>query len=557
MNGESPDTHESSDQRASSPRPPDQRASAPRPPEQRDLPHTPEPTPQPESIVYLVGAGPGDPGLITVKGLDCVRRADVVIADFLADDRLVAEAPPHAERIRVPWRPGRQAEINNLLVRHAQAGKTVVRLKGGDPFVFGRGGEEGLHLQRHGIPFEVVPGITAAVAVPAYAGIPVTHREITSTMTVVTGHVSPDKPRSDLDWEAFAGRIGTLIFYMGARNLPFIVERLIDHGRPKDTPIALIQWGTTVEQRTLVGTLDDIVARARTATFTPPVLIVVGEVVALRPQLEWFESKPLFGVRALVTRARGQAGELSELLVRQGAEPVEAPLIRIEPPGDWSETDAALSGLSGFDHVVFTSGNAVEAFFSHLIEQGMDARALGGVRVAAVGRATAGALRRRGIEADCQPDVFRAGKLVEAMTGGRDLQDARVLFPAADIAGPAVVDGLTAAGASVTRVTVYRTVMEEALPDGVASLLEDRKIHLAVFASSSAVTAFARAVGPDRLRPLTEGVRIACIGPSTAATAAESGLSVDIVPGEATVPALVDAIVRDRPAAGGRLAAGG
>ena len=508
-------------------------------------------------MVYLVGAGPGDPGLITVKGLDCVRRADVVIADFLADDRLVAEAPRHAERIRVPWRPGRQAEINGLLVRHSQAGKTVVRLKGGDPFVFGRGGEEGLHLQRHGIPFEVVPGITAAVAVPAYAGIPVTHREITSTMTVVTGHVSPDKPRTDLDWEAFAGRIGTLIFYMGARNLPFIVDRLIEHGRPKDTPIALIQWGTTSEQRTLVGTLDDIVSRARTATFTPPVLIVVGEVVRLRPQLDWFETKPLFGIRVLVTRARDQAGELSELLVRHGAEPVEAPLIRIEPPDDWSEADAALSDLSGFDHVVFTSGNAVEAFFTRLIDRGLDARALGGVRVAAVGGATAGALRSRGIEADCRPDVFRAGKLVEAMTGESDLRrDARVLFPAADIAGPAVVDGLTAAGATVTRVTFYRTAMEAVLPDGIASMLEDRKIHLAVFASSSAVTAFARAVGPDLLRPMTEGVRIACIGPSTAATAEDAGLSVDIVPGQATVPALVEAIVRDRLAAGDQLAAG-
>ena len=503
-------------------------------------------------MVYLVGAGPGDPGLITVKGLSCVRRADVVVADFLADDRLVAEAPGYAERIRVPWRPGRQAEINDLLVRHSRAGKTVVRLKGGDPFVFGRGGEEGLHLQRCGIPFEVVPGITAAVAVPAYAGIPVTHREITSSMTVVTGHVSPDRDRTDLDWEALAKRIGTLIFYMGARNLPFIAEKLIEHGRPKDTPVALIQWGTTAEQRTLVGTLDDIVSRARTASFTPPVLIVVGEVVALRPQLDWFESKPLFGVRVLVTRARDQAGELSESLVRHGAEPVEAPLIRIEAPDDWSAVDAALADLSGFDHVVFTSRNAVEAFFSRLYHKGLDARALGGVGIAAVGRATACALRSRGIEADDQPEVFRAEKLVEALAGDRDLKDARILFPAADIAGPAVEEGLAAAGASVTRVTVYRTVLVEGMPDDIASMLEDGKIHLAVFASSSTVSAFAKAAGPEGPQRWTRGVRIACIGPSTAETAAEAGLSVDIVPGQATVPALVDAIVRDRLAAGER-----
>ncbi len=505
--------------------------------------------PRAPGIVYLVGAGPGDPGLITVKGLACVRKADVVVADYLADERLVAEAPAHAERIHVPWRPGRQEEINDLLVRHSEAGKTVVRLKGGDPFVFGRGGEEGLHLQRRGIPFEVVPGITAAVAVPAYAGIPVTHREITSTMTVVTGHVTPDKDRTDLDWDAFAKRIGTLIFYMGARNLSVIVERLIDHGRPKDTPVALIQWGTTPEQRTLVGTLDDIVSKARSASFSPPVLIIVGEVVALRPQLDWFESKPLFGVRVLVTRALGQAGELSESLVRMGAEPVEAPLIRIEAPDDWSGVDAALGDLSSFEHVVFTSGNAVEAFFSRLIENGQDARALGGVRVAAVGRSTADALRRRGIEADYQPDVFRAEKLVETLVEDCDLRDARILFPAADIAGPAVVDGLTAAGASVKRVTVYRTAMEEVLPDGIASMLEDRKIHVAVFASSSAVTAFAQAAGPDRLPQFTGGVRVACIGPATAATAEEAGLNVNVMPDQATIPALVDAIVRDRLAA--------
>ena len=509
-------------------------------------------TPTP-GMVYLVGAGPGDPGLITVKGLDCVRRADIVIADFLADDRLVAKAPEHAECIRVPWRPGRQAEINDLLVRHSRNGKTVVRLKGGDPFVFGRGGEEGLHLQRSGIPFEVVPGITAAVAVPAYAGIPVTHREITSSMTVVTGHVSPDKERTDLDWDALARRIGTLIFYMGARNLPFIAEKLTEHGRPKDTPVALIQWGTTPQQRTLVGTLDNIASRARTATFTPPVLIVVGEVVALRKQLDWFESKPLFGVRVLITRARDQAGELSESLVRHGAEPVEAPLIRFEAPDDWSAADAALADLSGFDHVVFTSRNAVEAFFSRLNHKGLDARALCGVRVAAVGCATAGALRSRGIEADDKPEVFRAEKLVEALAWGRDLPNARILFPAADIAGPAVEEGLTAAGASVTRVTVYRTVLAAGMPGDIASMLEDGKIHLAVFASSSAVSAFAKTAGPDGPQRWTRGVRIACIGPSTAQTAAEAGLSVDIIPNQATVPALVDAIVRDRLAAGERL----
>ena len=501
-------------------------------------------------IVYLVGAGPGDPGLITVKGLACIRRADVVIADYLADERLVAEAPAHAERVHVPWRPGRQDEINDLLVSHSNDGKTVVRLKGGDPFVFGRGGEEGLHLQRHGIPFEVVPGITAAVAVPAYAGIPVTQREITSTMTVVTGHESPDKDRTDLDWEAFAKRIGTLIFYMGARNLPVIVERLIGHGRPKDTPVALIQWGTTPAQRTLVGTLADIVARAGEASFTPPVLIIVGEVVALRKQLNWFESRPLFGLRVLVTRGREQAGDLSESLVRMGAEPVEAPLIRIEAPDDWSEVDTALARLTGYDYVVFTSVNAVEAFLLRLYEKDLDARALAGIRIAAVGPATSAALKRHGIKSDHQPAASRAGKLAESLAKAGNLRGARVLFPASDIAGPDLVDGLTAAGACVHQVTVYRTVMKAVLPDEIASMLEAGKIHVAAFASSSAAAAFAAAVGPERLPYIDKDLRIACIGPATARTAEEAGMSVDIVPGQATIPALVDAIVRDRLAVG-------
>ncbi len=290
--------------------------------------------------------------------------------------------------------------------------------------------------------------------------------------------------------------------------------------------------------------------RARSASYIPPVLIIVGEVVALRRQLNWFETKPLFGTRVLVTRTRDQAGDLSEFLVRVGAEPVEAPLIRIEAPDDWSDVDTALSNLSGFDHVVFTSGNAVEAFFERLYENGLDARALSGARVAAVGQATSETLKKHGIEADHRPEVFRAKKLVETLAESCDLQGARILFPASDIAGPAVVEGLSAAGACVAAVTVYRTAMEESLPDGIASMLEDRKIHVAVFASSSAAVAFAKAVGPDLLPRYTEGVLIACIGPATARTAAEAGLSVDIVPDQASIPALVESIVRHRLAKG-------
>ena len=500
-------------------------------------------------MVYLVGAGPGDPGLITVKGLECIRKSDVVIADYLADEKLLEESPPHAERIHVPWRPGRQEEINDLMVSHWEAGKIVVRLKGGDPFVFGRGGEEGLHLERNGIPFEVVPGITAAVAVPAYAGIPVTQREITSTMTIVTGHESPDKARTDLDWDALAKRIGTLIFYMGARNLPVIVERLIYHGRSEVTPIALIQWGTTPAQRTLVGTLGDIVSRARANSFSPPVLIIVGEVVALRRHLNWFESKPLFGTRVLVTRAKDQSGDLSEALIRMGAEPVEAPLIRIEEPDDWSAVDAALSNISSFNYVVFTSVNAVKAFFDRLKRNGLDSRALAGLSVAAVGQNTSGVLSKYGIEADYCPDVFSANKLVETLVESNNLKGSRILFPASDLAGPAVTEGLSRAGAFVTRVSIYRTVMENVLSAEIVSMLENQKIHVAVFASSSTVSAFTRAVRSDKLIQLTKGIRIVCIGPTTADTAIEAGLSVDIVPNQASIPALVEAIISLRQAA--------
>jgi uroporphyrinogen III methyltransferase/synthase len=497
-------------------------------------------------IVYLVGAGPGDPGLITVKGLACLRKADVVIADYLADARLVAEAPPCAERVYLPWEPGRQEKINALMVERARAGKTVVRLKGGDPFVFGRGGEEALYLQGHGIPFEVVPGITAAVAVPAYAGIPVTHRGIASTMTAVTGHEDPAKPESALNWTAFAHGIGTLVFFMGARNLPLIVDNLLRHGRPAETPVALIQWGTTAAQRTLTGTLADIVPRALAAAFTRPVLIVVGEVVRLREQLNWFETKPLFGLRVLVTRSREQASDLSVRLAELGAEPVEAPLIRIEDPDDWSPLDEALARIDAYDWLIFTSGNAVERCFGRLFGMGKDARALARLKVAVVGSSTARRLEAFGLVADYQPERFDAEALVEGLAGQYDLRGARVLFPGADIARETVAAGLAGLGAQVARVTAYRTVTETALPPEVLAMFARKEIHLVTFASSSTVRAFAAAAGPARLPDLLAYAAVACMGPVTRRAAVEAGMTVAITPAEATIPALVDAIVAHR-----------
>lgn len=498
--------------------------------------------PRTDGLVYLVGAGPGDPGLITVRGLACLRRADVVVADYLADARLVQEAPPHAERIFLSWEAGRQEKINALLVDRARAGKTVVRLKGGDPFVFGRGGEEALYLREHGVAFEVVPGITAAVAVPAYAGIPVTHRGIASTFAAITGHEDPTKPESGIDWTAFAHGIGTLIFFMGAKNLPFIIQKLIEHGRSPETPIALIQWGTTASQRTLTGTLETIVAVAQSEALTRPVLIVIGEVVRLREQLNWFETKPLFGIRVLVTRSREQASDLSSRLAALGAEPVEAPLIRFEAPDDWASVDVSIAQLDTYDWLIFTSANAVEYWFQRLLAAGKDSRALRQLRIAAVGSATAQALERIGLIPDFQPKTFHAEALVSGLGAANEMNGSRALFPAADLAGTTIKEGLAALGAHVDQIAAYRTVLESTLPPGTLDLLEQGQIHMVTFTSSSVARAFVKAVGPERLPGLIRNTLIACIGPITRDAAVEAGLRVDLLPEVATIPALVAAI---------------
>lgn len=497
-------------------------------------------------IVYLVGAGPGDPGLITVKGLACLRRADVVVADYLADVRLVQEAPPHAERIFLSWEVGRQEKINTLLVDRAEAGKTVVRLKGGDPFVFGRGGEEALYLQEHGIPFEVVPGVTAAVAVPAYAGIPVTHRGITSSFTAVTGHEDPTKLESSINWATLAPGGGTLVFFMGAKNLPFIIEKLIEHGRSPETPIALIQWGTTASQRTLTGTLETIVTVAQTATLTRPVLMVIGEVVRLREQLNWFEAKPLFGIRVLVTRSREQASDLSSRLSALGAEPIEVPLIRFEDPEDWTPVDEAIAHLDAYNWLIFSSVNAVDRWFQRLLAAGKDSRALRHLRIAAVGTATTQALARVGLTADFQPKTFHAAALVSGMRTTNEMSGTRVLFPAADLAGATIKEGLAALGACVDQLVAYRTIPVSSLPAEILALLEQGQIHIVTFTSSSTARAFVKAVGPERLPGLLRNAVIACIGPTTRDAAVDAGLRVDLLPKEATISSLVDAIAADR-----------
>ncbi|MBV8979831.1 MAG: uroporphyrinogen-III C-methyltransferase [Acidimicrobiia bacterium] len=477
--------------------------------------------------VYLVGAGPGDPDLLTVKGAQVLGRADVVVYDRLSVASLLDLAPPDAERIAVGKMPGHpsvpQEEINALLVARGRDGKEVVRLKGGDPFVFARGGEEAEALLDAGVPFEVVPGITSAVGVPAYAGVPVTYRGRSTSFTVVTGHEDP-WAATETDWDAVARVGGTIVILMGVATRTAIAERLIAGGLADETPVAAVRWGTRPEQRTVrttLGQLGDVELEA-------PVTMVVGAVAEL--DLRWFENRPLFGRRVVVTRAREQASELVDRLHRLGAETIELPAITI---GDADDGGAKLgdgvTSLRGgdFQWVVFTSVNAVDRFCALL----RDARDFGTTKVAAIGPGTAAALARFGIEADLMPERFVAESLVEVFPSG----DGGVLLPRAAVARDVLVDGLAAKGWAVTVVEAYRTRPAEPSPEALA---EARKADAITFTSSSTVTNFLQVAGVDAVAPV-----VVCIGPITAATARDAGLTVDVVADEHTVDGVVEALV--------------
>lgn len=494
-----------------------------------------------KGIVYLVGAGPGDPGLITVKGLSLIQSAEVIVHDRLVDRRLLKHVSPTAELIDVGKIPGRrdnrQSDINALLVDLGNKGKRVVRLKGGDPFVFGRGSEEAGELRQAGIPFEIVPGITSSISAPAYAGIPVTHRGLSSHFTVVTGNEDPDKPESVIQWDKLAQIGGTLVVLMGWENLPGIVEKLLAAGRKPSTPVAMVQWGTEPHQKAVTATLETIVRVAKESDLGSPVVTIIGEVASLRDGLAWYDNRPLFGKRILVTRTRTQAGALSDLLVQRGAAAVELPTIEIQPLNDYPELDIALSELSKFDWAIFASTNAVDVVFQRLELAGMDARAFGTVKLGAIGPATAGALRRRGLNPDFVPESFVSEAVV---SGLKDLGMAgmKVLLPHGDIARDTLTNGLTNLGAVVSRALAYRTVT----PDDSENLAKEilaEGVDVATFSSSSTVTNLCKLIGNvDKLSKIT----IACIGPITAATAREMGLKVDIVSEEHTIPGMVEAI---------------
>jgi uroporphyrinogen III methyltransferase / synthase len=496
--------------------------------------------------VYLVGAGPGDPGLMTVKGLKLLARADVIVYDQLACPELLKQARPGAEVIYVGKKAGAhtlaQGGINQLLVDKARAGLTVVRLKGGDPFVFGRGGEEAEALAAAGARFEVVPGVTSAVAVPAYAGIPVTHRAHTTLVTFITGHEDPTKEESTIPWQNLGANPGTLVFLMGVKNLAENCRRLVQAGRPEDTPAAVIQSGTLPEQRTVTGTLADIADRAREAGIRPPAILVVGGVAALRERLAWWEKRPLFGKTAVVTRTREQASALVDLLAEAGARCLEIPTLEIAPPDDCGPLDAALGHLSGYAWVIFTSANGVAAFFQRLFDQGLDVRALGRAKLAAIGPATAQALRERGLVADVVPARFVAEDLAAALLP-RIVPGAQVLLARAQVAREVLPEMLAQAGIQVDVAAVYQARPPTGIPEEARPFIESGEIDILTFASSATVHNFAALVGPAKFQELAKIAVVAAIGPITAANLEEYGITPQIQPEDFTIPALVDAVI--------------
>jgi len=503
--------------------------------------------------VYLVGAGPGDPGLITVRGAELLGRADVVVYDHLASRRLLRRVRPSARLLYAGKQPGEasfsQEQINALLVAEARAGKTVVRLKGGDPLVFGRGGEEALALAEAGVEFEIVPGVTAATAAAACAGITVTHRGVSSCLGLVTGHEDPHKEGGDLDWHALAAWPGTLVFYMGVANLEGLCRRLIDSGLDGRTPAAAVRWAGTADQQVLTAALADLPDRARRADLRPPAVVIVGRVVAMREHLGWFQRRALFGQTIIVTRPAGQAAELCSKLEELGAKVIECPTITIEPPADRGPLVRAVSQLSSFVWVVFTSVNAVEALLEAVADAGGDGRNFVGCKLCCIAPATAERLASFGLRADLVPGRFTIEAVVEALAAAGELRGAAVLCPRSDAAPPDLTDALAARGADVTAVIAYRTRHDDSCAEELRRLLEADAGDWITFTSSSTVGGFLAAVDAEMLRG--RRARLASIGPSTSQALRQAGLKVDVEATEHTVDGLVAAIVAAASRRGG------
>jgi len=494
--------------------------------------------------VYIIGAGPGDAGLITVKGADCLGRADVVVYDYLVNEELLEYARSAARFIYAGKKGGEhtlpQDKINELLVREAQDGNTVARLKGGDPFIFGRGGEEAEELARNNVPFEIIPGVTSAVAVPAYAGIPLTHRGFTSTVAFVTGHEDPAKEKSDIDWPALAG-IGTLVFLMGVKNIDRITDALIKHGKSPSTPVALIRWGTTSRQEVITATLAAITGRAEAGGFAPPAILVVGDVVDLRETLKWFDGKPLFGKGIVITRPEREKDDLAALLTREGARVICFPTIKITPPPDWSGLDAAVTQLNTYHWIIFTSANGVHYFFERLAALGKDIRELKNIKICCIGPATAFQIQVRGIGVDLIPEYYISEGILKSFAR-LDLTGQKILIPRAVHARDVLPEGLAKMGAAVDVVAAYETVNSGRKKEQLLELIRNDGIDVITFTSTSTVTNFLEIMGGDFICPAK--IRIACIGPITEAAARRAGFNVDIRQDEYTVEGLVQSLVQ-------------
>jgi uroporphyrinogen III methyltransferase/synthase len=499
----------------------------------------------PTGKVYLIGAGPGDPGLLTLKGRRCLAAADVVIYDYLVDTRILAFARREAELIYAGKKSGgdtiSQEEINQVMVERARKGQIVARLKGGDPFLFGRGGEEAEELVAAQVPFEIVPGVTSALAVPAYAGIPVSHRDYASAIAIVSGHKEVWDNAPHLNWATLAGVGGTLVFLMGTRQLHNNMQRLINYGLPATTPVALIRWGTRPEQEVLTGTVGTIAEFAAQRHFEPPAIAVVGEVVRLRERLRWFETKPLFGRRIVVTRPRAQASGFVDLLEEQGAEALPFPTIETVPLESYDRLDAALDEIARYSWLIFTSVNGVKYFFARLRARQQDIRSLGSVRIAAIGPETARTVEALHLRVEAMPEEYRAEALVPVLG---EVRGQHLLLPRALEARAILPLELQALGAQVDEIAVYRTILPQTTQTReLQALLKEGEIDLVTFTSSSTVRNFVALFPEDEVRSLLAKTRIGCIGPITADTARQYGLEIAIQPQTYTIPAFAEAIV--------------
>jgi uroporphyrinogen III methyltransferase / synthase len=499
-----------------------------------------------KGMVYLVGAGPGDAGLITVRGAELLKRADVVVYDALVNRDLLRLAPKAAEMIYGGKRNKEHAipqeELNALLVARAREGKTVVRLKGGDPYVFGRGGEEAEELRAAGLKFEVVPGVTSVTAAANYAGIPITHRAHSSSFTVVTGHEDPSKDEGSVDWAWLAKEPGTKVILMGVERIRQIAGELIKHGLRAETPVAMVRWGTRGRQSSIDGTLGSIADLVDTKKFGAPAITIIGDVVKLRPKLNWFEERPLFGRRIVVTRTREQASQLADQLTELGAEVLEIPTIRTEEPVNKSPLMDAMLGLGEYDWIVFTSPNGVDAFFGYFFKGFEDIRALGNLRIAAVGAATAAKLRELHLRVDAVPEEYVTAKVAGAISNIESIDNLRILLMRAEIANPELPRELEKLGAIVDDVPCYRTVPETSDVNGGAERLLESGTEWVTFTSSSTVENFHARFDLQKLKAQFPNIQFASIGPETTKTLRKLGFEPAVEAREHNIPGLIAAL---------------